>query len=205
MSLIPLPLTDSSIYHRRTLLRHPLVTQFDTFYKPVSETTTVTMAIDSPTHILPMSVSQSDRAQEEGVGVQASTGTVGDDPIVISMAPATTATVTASPSIMIISTVSSFLPIAATTIHSSTVPSVSFLDTPGPSTRTFSTSTGPTAPFSKPPSKPSAGLGAAASIGLGVSLGVAALLIIAGVLYVVFGRYLKGMRREGRRDLRLGA
>jgi hypothetical protein len=59
-----------------------------------------------------------------------------------------------------------------------------------------------TAEFSTP-SQPKPGLSIAASIGLGVSMGVGAFLVIVGVLYAVFGRYLRNMRRSSER--RMGA
>jgi hypothetical protein len=47
-----------------------------------------------------------------------------------------------------------------------------------------------------PSSKPLNGLSAAATVGLGVSMGILAFLVVAGVLYAVFGRYVKKLRRD---------
>ena len=64
-------------------------------------------------------------------------------------------------------------------------------------------SASPTTAESSTPSQPKPGLSIAASIGLGVSMGVGAFLVIVGVLYAVFGRYLTNMRRSSER--RMGA
>lgn len=64
-------------------------------------------------------------------------------------------------------------------------------------------SASPTTAESSTPSQPEPGLSVAASIGLGVSMGVGAFLVIVGVLYAVFGRYLRNMRRSSER--RMGA
>jgi hypothetical protein len=66
----------------------------------------------------------------------------------------------------------------------------------------FNSASPTTAEFSTP-SQPKPGLSIAASIGLGVSMGVGAFLVIVGVLYAVFGRYLRNMRRSSER--RMGA
>lgn len=45
------------------------------------------------------------------------------------------------------------------------------------------------------PAKSSAGLSGAAAAGLGVTMGILAFLVTAGVLWAVFGRNVRGMRR----------
>lgn len=157
------------------------------------------------------------------------TKTGGDKPIVISMDPVTTFVTTVK---VITSTVeaetssevstqppevirtttarallTSFdfpLPILTSTLtitHTEDEESSSMLSRTSPFLipSTFQSTIGPVSPTSQP--KP--GLSVAASIGLGVSMGVIAFLVIAGVAYAVFWRYLRNLRRGS--DHRTGA